>query len=160
MSLTVQVVGLKEANKRLASLSSGLNSNIISAVNTAAGVVEASAKTNCPVDTGTLRGSIHTIPARAKSDGISAYVHTTMEYAACVEFGTGARAVGSYPYKTETPISYSPKEKWVYTPDKGKTFKTGFSRPAHPYLGKALHDNKKNVRAIIQSATNKAVRHV
>lgn len=160
MSLTVQVEGLKETSKRLAKLSKNCNSNIISAVNKAAGVVEASAKTNCPVDTGTLRDSIHVLPAQAKSDGISAYVHTTMEYAACVEFGTGARAVGSYPYKTETPISYSPKEKWVYTPDKGETFKTGFSRPAHPYLGKALHENKKNVQAIIRGATSKAVDNV
>lgn len=52
-------------------------------IDKAAAVCEAEAKQDCPVDTGNLRGSIHT----TKSD-LEDTVGTNVEYAPYVEYGT------------------------------------------------------------------------
>lgn len=55
--------------------------------------VEASAKQKCPVRTGTLRRSIHTVLA---GDGLSATVGPSVEYGIYVELGTRHRTARPY----------------------------------------------------------------
>lgn len=60
-------------------------------IDKAAATCEAEAKQDCPVDTGNLRGSIHT----TKGD-LEDIVGTNVEYAPYVEFGT--YKMGAQPY--------------------------------------------------------------
>lgn len=60
-------------------------------IDKAAAVCEAEAKQDCPVDTGNLRGSIHT----TKGD-LEDTVGTNVEYAPYVEYGT--YKMGAQPY--------------------------------------------------------------
>lgn len=70
-------------------------SKIQEALTKCALLVEADAKLNCPVDTGSLRSSItHNVYKDY------AEVGTNYEYAPYVEFGTGLFAVNNYGRKT------------------------------------------------------------
>lgn len=143
MSLHVQIKGLDIVNKRLGKAQSTVNDKLVAAVNMATGVVEGGAKGLCPVRTGALRESIHSLPARVEGGDVVGTVYTNMEYAPYVEFGTGAR--GDYPYKTELNLEYKPG--WP-------------GQKAQPFLGKSLHLNEKNIKAIVKEAMNKAVENV
>lgn len=153
--LTIE--GLAALNQKIAGAKRSIDENTARSMNICLGVVEASAKQNCPVDTGNLRANIHIRKATNNGKEISGEVYDSAEYAGYVEFGVGIRANGTYPYKTEEALSYSPKEKWVYTPDKGNSFKTGHSRPAHPFLGKGLNDNKKRIVTIMGDSVRTSI---
>lgn len=143
MSLHVQIKGLDIVNKRLGKAPRIANDQLIAAVNKATAVVEGGAKSYCPVDTGNLRDSIHMLPAREEGGDVVGEVYTNTEYAPYVEFGTGAR--GGYPYKTTLNLSF--KAGWP-------------GQKAQPFLGKSLHLNEKNIKAIVKEAMNKAVENV
>jgi HK97 gp10 family phage protein len=55
--------------------------------------VEAPAKERCPVDTGLLRTSIHTMVTRVTGNHVTVQTGTNVVYAPYVEFGTGIYAV-------------------------------------------------------------------
>ncbi len=98
-------------------------------------VAEGYAKKLCPVDTGSLRGSItHTVDEAEPA----AYVGTNSEYAAYVELGTGKYYSGGRP----TP--------WVYQDAKGNWHLTHGQR-AKPYLKPAVADHAEEYRKIIES---------
>lgn len=143
MGLSIQIKGIEAASKRLQSVSTRGLRKIANGVNKAAAVVEAGAKRNCPVDTGYLRASIHTDPAKIEGQSVSATVGTSVEYAPYVEFGTGSR--GGYPYETNIPLSY--RKDWP-----GQT--------AQPFLGKSLNENKRLVKKIINESIKEAVSNV
>ena len=63
--------------------------------------IRATAKELCPVDTGRLRGSIG---SRVRRNQVEVY--TNVYYAPFVEFGTGIRGDGSYPYETDFDMNY------------------------------------------------------
>lgn len=67
------------------------DSELQSVIDKAAAVCEAEAKQDCPVDTGNLRGSIHT-----EKGHLEDIVGTDVEYAPYVEFGT--YKMGAQPY--------------------------------------------------------------
>jgi len=85
-------------------------------------LVHAQAKALAPVgDTGNLAGSIR-MEVNNKAGNMEGRVYTNLEYAPYVEFGTGIKGNGSYPYKIEN-VSLSYRDSgWVYTPDGGETF--------------------------------------
>ena len=145
--ITAKIEGLDKTLGRLSKLPSGCRNNLLAAVNKATGVVEASAKAFCPVSPGggNLRGSIHPIPAKVEGSTVAGYVHTNVEYAIYVEFGTGRRGNGQYPYETKENLTYD--QDWP-------------GMAPQPYLGRSLHTNKKAIQAIIRGATSKAVRNV
>lgn len=145
--ITAKIEGLDKTLGRLSKLPSGCQSKLLAAVNKATGVVEASAKAFCPVSPGggNLRGSIHPIPAKVEGDTVVGYVHTNVEYAIYVEFGTGRRGDGKYPYETKENLTYD--QDWP-------------GMVPQPYLGRSLNTNEKAIQAIIRSATSKAVDNV
>lgn len=96
---------------------------------TACFIVEADAKTNCPVRDGQLIGSIkHTV------DGNRGEIGSEVEYAPYVEVGTGI-------YSTEGTGRQTP---WKYKDAKGN-WHTTRGMKAQPYLKPALERNRQRI---------------
>lgn len=64
------------------------------AVEESCALIESRAKEFCPVDTGALQSSIHTV-VEDTSSTVKGTVSTGVDYAAYVEFGTGIRGAAS-----------------------------------------------------------------
>lgn len=94
-------------------------------------VVEAEAKEECPVDTGTLRSSI-THEVKREGNDISGYVFTNEEYAIHVHFGTGIFSQGG----RSTP--------WKFKDSKGKWHKIVGQEPK-PFLQNAINKSQDRV---------------
>ena len=127
--------------------------NVEEAINKATLLVHAHAKALAPVDTGNLAGSIH--PKVIKQGRtIKGKVYTNLSYAPYVEFGTGSKGNGTYPYAGEVDVklSYTSKESWVYTPDGGETFYRTSGQVAQPYMYPALKKNEKKIKKMISEA--------
>lgn len=151
MNLSVEIAGVKRLTGKLTAIPESTHQKVKRAIQQATALVEAGAKPLCPVDTGTLRASIRS----RVDDGngkIVGRVFTGVEYAAYVEFGTGALAVGTYPYKTDKPLSYSPKKAWHYKDSEG-VWHIGVSQPARPFLGRAFNEDKRTIRQLLTEAT-------
>ena len=69
-------------------LQARIEAELASAIEEAAGLVEARAKDLCPVRTGRLRDSIRAAVAEIAGDVLRAEVGTDVPYAAAVEMGT------------------------------------------------------------------------
>ena len=96
-------------------------------------IVEKDAKKKCPVDDGTLRGSI-----TSEVEDNKGIVGTNVEYAPYVEFGTGLFAAKGD--GRQTP--------WTYRDAKGEWHTTVGQHP-QPFLQPALDNNKREIRKII-----------
>lgn len=55
----------------------------------------------CPVDTGRLKESLKVKTERINKTRVDTTLSTNVKYAPYVEFGTGIRGTGSYPYEQE-----------------------------------------------------------
>lgn len=112
-------------------------------------LVHGQAKTLAPVDTGNLAGSIHQ-EVKVKSKVIEGRVFTNCQYAPYVEFGTGIKGNGSYPYKVDgLNLSYR-DSSWVFTPDGGETFYRTKGQVAQPYMYPALKQNEKYIKQLFK----------
>ena len=87
------IIGLDNLLKRLDKLAG--NAAVMKGIEKACLRVEATAKENCPVDTGLLRASIDHKLDVTKLEGI---VGTNLEYAAAVEFGSIKKGAQPYLY--------------------------------------------------------------
>lgn len=81
----------EEFSSYLSTVLNNCEDQVQSVIDKAAAVCEAEAKQDCPVDTGNLRGSIHTEKGKLED-----LVGTDVEYAVYVEFGT--RKMRAQPY--------------------------------------------------------------
>ena len=112
-------------------------------------VVHAQAKELAPVDTGNLAGSIHQ-EVKLRGENLEGRVFTNIQYAPYVEFGTGIKGNGSYPYKVEgLNLSYR-DSSWVYTPDGGETFYRTKGQVAQPFMYPALKQNEKYIKQLFK----------
>ena len=102
--MSIEVKGLGELAKKLAKLG-GADTAISNGTREATRIVNNSAKELCPVDNGNLRASLHTDYKREGSKHIGS-VLTNVEYAVYVEFGTGPKGNGTYPYELPGGIHY------------------------------------------------------
>lgn len=112
-------------------------------------LVHGEAKSLAPVDTGELAGSIH-MEQKKIPTGREGRVYTNLEYAPYVEFGTGVKGNGTYPYSIDGfTLTYKDKgwcyysdklDKWIYT--KGQV--------AQPYMYPALKNNEKRIKQIFK----------
>ena len=124
-----------------------------SAMNKATQLVHGQAKALAPVDKGQLAGSIH-MQVKDTGDALEGRVYTNVEYAAYVEFGTGIKGNGTYPYKVKgLSLTYrdkgwayfdEDKNEWIYT--KGQV--------AQPYMYPALKNNEKTIRRLFQDGVH------
>lgn len=110
------------------------------AVGTACALVERTAKQKAPKDTGELRRSI---TSEVKQDGgnIVGVVHTPLEYAPYVEYGTGLFATGEGGGRIDVP--------WNYKDDKGDWHSTSGQRP-QPFMHPALEENREQITRLIR----------
>ena len=123
----------------------------------AVSLVEAQAKLLAPSNMGTLKNSIH-MSINKGSNNIEGRVFTSLEYAPYVEFGTGIKGNGSYPYKTKgLKLSYR-NTPWVYTPDDGETFYTTRGQRAQPFMYPALKNNEKRIKQMFKDTLKENIR--
>ena len=101
---------------------------------TAALLVERSAKQKAPKDTGALRRSI-----TSKVEGLEGIIYTPLEYAPYIEYGTGLFAEGNG--RKDVP--------WNYQDDKGNWHSTSGLKP-HPFMRPSLDENREKIVDILK----------
>lgn len=101
---------------------------------TAALLVERSAKQKAPKDTGALRRSI-----TSRVEGLEGIIYTPLEYAPYIEYGTGLFAEGNG--RKDVP--------WNYQDDKGNWHSTSGLKP-HPFMRPSLDENREKIVDILK----------
>lgn len=134
--ITISISGIDSLQRKLNNIKS--QKAVRFAVAQATALVESSAKSICPVDTGNLRRSIH-MKVEERGREVVGTVFTASEYAPFVEFGTGARGKGSYPYEKRADVSLSYDPNWP-------------GQIAQPFMLPALLMNKNQIGKLIASA--------
>lgn len=140
---------VKNVDRLLKRLNNIANMDLTSTMNKATLMVHAQAKTLAPADTGLLRGSIHQ-EVKKKGKSVIGRVYTNVQYAPYVEFGTGSKGNGTYPYKPKGLSLTYRSTPWVYTPDGGETFYKTKGQVAQPYMYPALKRNEKAIRRLFK----------
>lgn len=126
---------------------------LLDTMNKATALVHGQAKDLAPVDKGQLAGSIHMKVAK-KGNGFEGRVYTNVEYAPFVEFGTGVKGDGTYPYKIEgLSLEYRDKGWAYFDEDEGEWIYTK-GQEAQPYMYPALNDHKKTIKRMFQNAVH------
>lgn len=100
-------------------------------------LVHGQAKALSPVDTGNLAGSIR-MEVKKKDKELEGRVYTNVQYAPYVEFGTGIKGNGSYPYDIKG-LKLTYHESWG-------------GMPAQPYMYPALKENEKYIKDLFKDA--------
>lgn len=98
-------------------------------------IVHGQAKSLAPVDTGNLAGSIR-MKVKLKKDTLEGRVYTNTQYAPYVEFGTGVKGNGSYPYDIDG-LQLAYHESWG-------------GMKAQPYMYPALKQNEKVIKDLFK----------
>ena len=129
------------------------NMELKQAMNKATKLVHGQAKDLAPVNKngggGFLAGSIH-MQVKDLEKELQGRVYTNCEYAMYVEFGTGVKGNGTYPYKIEgLTLDYKPKGWAYYDEDKGEWIYTK-GQKAQPYMYPALKTHKKTIKQIFK----------
>ena len=117
-------------------------------------LVEAQAKLLCPVNSGDLVGSIHP-EVKESENKVYGRVYTQKWYAPYVEFGTGPKGNGTYPYKIKGFTLKYRNTKWCYpTFDGGREMEYIWTKgqKAQPYMYPALEANRKTIQKKIDNA--------
>ena len=123
----------------------------------ATSLVHGQAKSLAPVRTGDLAGSIHE-DVKKLPTGIQGRVFTNKTYAIYVEFGTGIKGRGSYPYKIKGVSLAYRGTSWVYTPDGGETFYRTKGQVAQPYMYPALKRNEKYIKRLFKEGVQEKLK--
>ena len=151
----VKILGIERLQAKFKAIS---EIDMSPAINKATAVVEGSAKAKAQVDSGLLRNSIH--PEKARIVGKGEYqgrVYTNLEYAPYVEFGTGAKGSGTYPYSVEGLSLTYRMTPWAFTDDSGKTWWTN-GQVAQPFMYPALSGNKTRIKRLLETEYRKLLR--
>lgn len=150
------IVEIKNIDRLIQRLENVKTADLVPLINKATLIVEAQAKQLCKVDTGGLRASIHP-DVKVEGKTIIGKVYTAKEYAPYIEFGTGIKGNGSYPYEVEGLNLEYRDTGWVYTPD-GENFYYTEGMVASPFMYPALHLNKDKINKLINSGYNELLR--
>lgn len=119
-------------------------------MNEATKLVHGQAKALVPPNgTGNLAGRIN-MQVKDTGKELQGRVYTNCEYSAYVEFGTGVKGNGTYPYKVEgLNLEYKPKGWAYFDEDKGEWIYTK-GQKAQPYMYPALNMHKKTIKRIFK----------
>lgn len=120
------------------------------AVNQALVLVQNSAKSKAPVDKGILRGSISKESHRSGNGGVVGRVFTNIEYAPFVEFGTGRKGQGTYPYSIKGVSLTYRQTNWGFENEDGEFIWTS-GQVAQPFMYPALKENENTIKKILQT---------
>ena len=147
---TVTIKNVDRLTKRLNNIG---NMDLKNIVNKATTLVHGQAKDLAPVDTGELSGSIR-MKSKKTKDGYEGRVYTNLEYSAYVEFGTGIKGNGTYPYEVEgLTLTYKDKG-WAYKDPKTDEWIYTKGQVAQPYMYPALHMNKKTINKMFKDGVS------
>lgn len=151
-------VEIKNADQLMKHLNSIADLNVKKTVINATALVHRTAR-NLAVfkhGTGLLRESIH----MSVEDGavVRGRVFTNSQYAVYVEFGTGQKGNGTYPYDIDgLSLTYT-DHSWVYTPDGGETFRRTNGHEAQPFMYPALKSNERRIREMFTADIHDALK--
>ena len=134
------------------------NMDLTEKVNKATTLVHGQAKSLAPVNKGNLAESIH-MEVKKNEDKIMGRVYTNTEYAPYVEFGTGIKGNGTYPYKIKGVSLAYRNTKWCYTPDGGKTFIWTKGQVAQPFMYPAIKNSKKAIKLILSTGVKENLKN-
>ena len=144
MDARVEVRNIARCKKRLKNMTLA---NLMPAMREATVLVHGQAVEYANFDrgyqTGYLKSSIR-FNVDNLGDSIIGKVFTPIIYAPFVEFGTGQRGMGSYPFSVEG-LTLTYREDWA-----GMT--------AQPFMYPSLHNNKKAVERIINKGFDREIR--
>ena len=118
-------------------------------VGKAVALVQGAAKSTVAVDTGELRGSISIEVVKSLNNSVIGRVFTNFEYAPYVEFGTGAKGDGTYPYHPEGVNLTYRQTPWAFEKD-GETIWTN-GQVAQPFMYPALEKNKAKINKLLRA---------
>ena len=130
--MNVEFEGAEKLMARLDKMSD--EAELKKSLETAALLVERSARQKAPKDTGALRRSI-----TSKVEGLEGIVYTPLEYAPYIEYGTGLFAEGNG--RKDVP--------WNYQDDKGNWHSTSGLKP-HPFMRPSLDENREKILKILK----------
>ena len=142
----VSIKGVDRLTQRFNNIA---NMELRSEMNKATQLVHGQAKALAPADTGLLRESIH-MSVKDTGKELQGRVYTNVEYAPYVEFGTGIKGNGTYPYKVEGLNLEYKNKAWVYYDEDNDTFVYTKGQKAQPYMYPALKENEKTIKAIFK----------
>ena len=126
---------------------------LLATMNKATQLVHGQAKALAPVDTGNLAGSIH-MQVKDTEKELQGRVYTNLEYAPCVEFGTGVTGNGTYPYEVEgLNLEYKNKGWAYFDEDKGEWIYTK-GQVAQPYMYPALKEHEKTIKRLFKDSVH------
>lgn len=150
----IEILNIDRLVKKLDKIA---NADLTDKMNKAVALVHGQAKALAPSDTGTLRASIH-MEVKGDKKKIVGRVYTNLNYAPYVEFGTGIKGNGTYPYKIKGfSLSYK-STPWVFTPDGGETFYRTKGQVAQPYMYPALKRNEKKIQSMFKDAVKEQIK--
>ena len=161
-------IGLKNADRCMKRFNNIANMELKGVINKATTLVHGQAKALAPVGiTSDLGESIHMSVTETEGR-----VYTNVEYAPFVEFGTGIKGNGSYPYEIKglsleyrsspwyipaSELEAETAERYhfpkVYGKD-GAEYYVCYGQEAQPFMYPALKNNEKTIRKMIQDAIN------
>lgn len=133
--MSIEIRGLEAILERLDNVADP--QQMASAMGMACALVERSAKTKAPKDTGALRQSI-TSKVDVSPEGVQGVVFTPLEYAPYIEYGTGLFAENGG--RSDVP--------WHYQDDEGNWHSTSGQKP-QPYMRPALYENREEIKRIL-----------
>jgi HK97 gp10 family phage protein len=142
-------VVIKNLERLLERFDNMAKTDVYGAMAKATNIVHAQAKLLAPRDTGQLAESIHQEVRHngAKTEG---RVYTNLEYAPYVEFGTGIKGDGTYPYNIEGLNLTYRSSPWVYRNEDGEyIYTTG--QVAQPYMYPALKRHEKEIAKLLKT---------
>ena len=133
--------------------------DITEKINKATTLVHGQAKSLAPVDTGDLAGSIR-MDVKKTDKQIQGRVYTNKEYAQYVEFGTGVKGNGTYPYKVKG-LNLTYKDKgWAYWDEKEDKYIYTKGQVAQPYMYPALKRTTKQIKAIMSTGVKEELNKI
>ncbi len=148
----VEIIGLDSLIQKLYKLESLDPYDVVKKVSLE---VQARAKQKVHVDTGALKGSIR-VDVKAKPNVVEGKVFTNLEYAPYVEFGTGAKGDGTYPYPLkDISLSYR-QTPWAFEKNDKLIFTNG--QVAQPFLYPAMLGTKKRIAKLVREEIKKEVK--
>lgn len=148
-----KVTGLNDVLSGLSATKEELHNCIKRSVKESIDIAKTEVKNNTPVKNGYMREQIF---SNVKEEGskIVGYVYGMAEYNPYVEFGTGQKGRGKYPYKIKGFTLKYKADKWrVKIPDVGVRWIAG--QEPQPHFGVAFENLEDNLLDILIKNTKK-----
>lgn len=153
---TVTIKNFDRLQSKLTKLS---DTDITAVVRQATAFVHGQAKSLVPTDTGQLRSSIHMEVNNIGKNTVQGRVYTNSDHANYVEFGTGIKGKGTYPYPLKNITLVYNNKKWkANIPKIGWRYVSG--QKAQPYLMPSLKGAENYVEYLISRGLQQKINSI